>query len=86
MSEMMRMKRRVLASFSLFHECDNNVAKQSLKFRFTVSFGHGSHPSMPDWDMTTDITLLLALDSDLVEVSMDPSVLDRSYKMESGEI
>ena len=86
MSEMMRMKHRVLALTSLFHECDKNVANQSLESRFTVDFGHDSHPTMPDWDMTTDIILLLALDSELVEASMDPSVLERSYIMESGEI
>ena len=86
MSEMMRMKRRVLASTSLFHECDKNVANQSLESRFTVGTGHDSHLSMPDWDITTDITPLLAFDAELVEFSMDPCVLDRNYKMESGEI
>jgi hypothetical protein len=78
MSEMLMMKRRVLASFSLFHESDKNVAKQTLESRFSVGFRHNPHLSVPDWDMTTDITILLALDAELVEASMDPRVLDES--------
>ena len=86
MSEMMRMKHRVPVSFSRFHDCDKNVAKRTLESRFSVGFRHSSHPSMPDWDMTTDITILLALDRELGETSMDPCVLDESIKMESGEL
>jgi hypothetical protein len=76
MSEMMMMKHRVLASFSLFHNRDKNVANRTLESRSTVGFRHNPHPSMPDWDMTTDITILLALDRELGEASMDPCVLD----------
>ena len=86
MSEMMRMKQRVLASFSLFHECDRNVAKHTLESSFTVGFRHNSHLLVPDWDMTTDITFLLALDAERVEASLDPSVLDKKIKTECGEI
>ena len=80
MSEMMRMKHRVLPSFSLFHKCDKNVAKHTLESRSTVGFGHDCHPTMPDWDMTTDITILLALDAERVEPSMDPCVLDKKFE------
>ena len=80
MTEMMRMKHWVQPSFSLFHKDDKNVVKH------TVGFGHETLPLLPDWDMTTDITFLLALDSERVETSLDPCVLDRSFKMERGEI
>jgi hypothetical protein len=85
MTEMMRMKHWVQPSFSLFHKCDKNVAKHTFEFRSTVGFGHDTHPSLPDWDMTTDITILLALDAERVDASLDPRVLDKSYKMESGK-
>jgi len=86
MSEMMKMKHRVLPSYSLFHNDDKNVVKHTLESRSTVGFRHDCHPTMPNWDMTTDITILLALDAERVETSMDPSVLDKSLNMESGEI
>ena len=81
----MRMKHRVLSSLSLFHNRDKNVAKQTLESRFTVGFKHYLHPLMPDWDMTTDITLQLAHDAHRVKASLDPCVLDNHLKMECGE-
>ena len=85
MSEMI-MKSRVLTSFSRIHKSDNNVAKHTLECSIAAGFRHEIHLLLPDWDMTTDITILLARDARRVKTSLDPSVLDRNYITESGEI
>jgi hypothetical protein len=85
-SEVMKMKHRVLASFSLFHENDKNVVKHTLESTITVGFGHDTHPLLPDCYMIRDITILLARDARRVIPSLDPCVLDTKLKMESGEI
>ena len=86
MNEIMGMKQRVLTSFSLFHESDKNVAKHTLECTIAVGFRHELHPQMPDWDMTTDITFLMAHDTRRVIASLDPCVLDTRFNMECGEI
>ena len=85
MSELM-MKYRVLASFSLFHERDENVAKQTLESSIAAGLMHESSRLVTDWDMSKDITLLLARDAHRVNASLDPCDLDKNYKTESGEI